>query len=198
MNQLRKMQASFSWDWGLAAPSVGIWFVSFVSQWRVLEMNKSTQNEWIKYSRKPVVLEVYDTAIIRDVTYSLKSIDDYWKFDLTVHLECGVGSQSSRSFDGYFIIDWIDIPDIPTIERHVIISELEDDTFNQTITFSVPASLVELWWPNGFGNQTLYRLVGSMRSIQPSIFAFHNEIVSILFYFNYARVFLLLLLIFFF
>lgn len=24
-NFLRKMQASFSWDWGLAAPSVGIW-----------------------------------------------------------------------------------------------------------------------------------------------------------------------------
>lgn len=25
-NFLRKMQASFSWDWGLAAPSIGIWY----------------------------------------------------------------------------------------------------------------------------------------------------------------------------
>lgn len=25
INYLRKMQASFSWDWGPAAPSVGIW-----------------------------------------------------------------------------------------------------------------------------------------------------------------------------
>lgn len=25
VNMLRKMQASFSWDWGLAAPSMGIW-----------------------------------------------------------------------------------------------------------------------------------------------------------------------------
>lgn len=25
MNMLRKMQASFGWDWGLAAPSMGIW-----------------------------------------------------------------------------------------------------------------------------------------------------------------------------
>lgn len=24
-NQLRKMQASFSWDWGPAFPSVGLW-----------------------------------------------------------------------------------------------------------------------------------------------------------------------------
>lgn len=30
MNYLRKMQASFAWDWGLAAPSVGIWFVFFL------------------------------------------------------------------------------------------------------------------------------------------------------------------------
>lgn len=27
VNQLRKMQASFSWDWGPAFPSVGIWLV---------------------------------------------------------------------------------------------------------------------------------------------------------------------------
>lgn len=25
VNFLRKMQASFSWDWGLAAPSIGLW-----------------------------------------------------------------------------------------------------------------------------------------------------------------------------
>lgn len=27
VNFLRKMQASFSWDWGLAVPSMGIWYV---------------------------------------------------------------------------------------------------------------------------------------------------------------------------
>ena len=25
MNQLRKMQSSFSWDWGPSMPTVGIW-----------------------------------------------------------------------------------------------------------------------------------------------------------------------------
>lgn len=122
-------------------------------------------------------MEVYDTAIIRDVTYSLKSIDDYWKFDLTVHLESGVGSQSIRSFDGYLIIDWIDIAEISTIEKHVIITKLADDALKETITFSVPKNLVELWWPNGFGNQTLYRLnvtwLGENRDI------FTNEIKQI-------------------
>lgn len=26
VNHIRKMQASFSWDWGPALPSVGIWY----------------------------------------------------------------------------------------------------------------------------------------------------------------------------
>lgn len=29
-NQIRKMQASFSWDWGPAFPSVGIWLVNLI------------------------------------------------------------------------------------------------------------------------------------------------------------------------
>lgn len=64
MNLLRKMQASFGWDWGLAAPSMGIW--------------------------KPAFLEIYDTANIRDVTYQL--IDDMhqWTLNITVYVETGV------------------------------------------------------------------------------------------------------------
>lgn len=45
MNLLRKMQASFAWDWGLAAPSMGIW--------------------------KDAYIDVHDTLIIRDITYEL-------------------------------------------------------------------------------------------------------------------------------
>lgn len=29
-NQIRKMQASFSWDWGPAFPSVGIWYILMI------------------------------------------------------------------------------------------------------------------------------------------------------------------------
>ena len=28
-NFIRKMQASFSWDWGPAFPSMGLWYLSF-------------------------------------------------------------------------------------------------------------------------------------------------------------------------
>lgn len=58
MNMLRKMQASFGWDWGLAAPSMGIW--------------------------KPVVLELYEVAIIRDVDVALRHNDTHWDMDIRV------------------------------------------------------------------------------------------------------------------
>lgn len=77
MNLLRKMQSSFAWDWGLAAPSMGIW--------------------------KPAFLEAYDSAVIRDITYTLtdgvesegeieKEIEvaDVWNLNISVYFETGL------------------------------------------------------------------------------------------------------------
>lgn len=83
MNLLRKMQASFAWDWGLAAPSMGIW--------------------------KNVYLDIYDSIIIRDITYQLIDgdatqetegeivNDDAWTVMIFVHLETGL---KESEFDG--------------------------------------------------------------------------------------------------
>lgn len=68
MNMLRKMQASFSWDWGPAVPSVGIW--------------------------KPVQLELYNSAIIRNVTYELVNHDEAWLVKILIHLEMGRSTNS--------------------------------------------------------------------------------------------------------
>lgn len=67
-NQLRKMQASFSWDWGPAVPSSGLW--------------------------RPVQLELYRGARIRDVTYALhwRPASGEWLIDVGVHLESGAGA----------------------------------------------------------------------------------------------------------
>lgn len=73
MNLLRKMQASFAWDWGLAAPSMGIW--------------------------KSVYLDTYDSVAIRDITYKLidgvengeiEADDDVWTLKVSVYLETGM------------------------------------------------------------------------------------------------------------
>lgn len=64
INMLRKMQASFGWDWGLAAPSMGIW--------------------------KSVVLEVYDSAIIRHITTYQLIESELWILNVVVHMETGL------------------------------------------------------------------------------------------------------------
>jgi beta-mannosidase len=70
MNLLRKMQASFGWDWGLAAPSMGIW--------------------------KNVQIEVYESIMIRDITFHLSEVNfrgsypDLWTLSIFVHMESGV------------------------------------------------------------------------------------------------------------
>lgn len=73
MNMLRKMQASFAWDWGLAAPSMGLW--------------------------KTAYLDIYDSILIRDITYQLidgdpsipdEDTSDLWTLKIYVHMETGM------------------------------------------------------------------------------------------------------------
>jgi beta-mannosidase len=63
VNHLRKMQASFSWDWGPAFPSAGLW--------------------------KSVVLEAFDVAVLREVTTSAKLTNDSWVLKIRIFLETG-------------------------------------------------------------------------------------------------------------
>lgn len=62
-NHLRKMQASFSWDWGPAFPSAGLW--------------------------KEVVLEAFDVTVLREVTASATLSDDTWLLKVGIFLEAG-------------------------------------------------------------------------------------------------------------
>lgn len=79
INLLRKMQASFSWDWGLAAPSMGLW--------------------------KEVYLEYYDSINIRDITCKLidgpleteaasegdgEESEEIWTLQVFLHIETGL------------------------------------------------------------------------------------------------------------
>ncbi|KAK9509492.1 hypothetical protein O3M35_006799 [Rhynocoris fuscipes] len=53
INKLRKMQASFAWDWGPAFPSVGLW--------------------------KPLEIEVCEGIVLRSVGTYLTTEDNYWR-----------------------------------------------------------------------------------------------------------------------
>ncbi|XP_055904783.1 beta-mannosidase [Eupeodes corollae] len=83
MNMLRKMQASFSWDWGLAAPSMGIW--------------------------KTVTLEYYEVALIRDIDVAVSRNNSHWTMDIRVFLETGI----EKNFYGELIFYAVELLSSP-------------------------------------------------------------------------------------
>ncbi|XP_068619181.1 beta-mannosidase [Battus philenor] len=133
-NQLRKMQVSFSWDWGPAFPSVGLW--------------------------KPVFIELYDTAIVRSVTTHLDLKDHIWDLRIVAHLESGT---STKRIQGYISAQLeVDAQQSIKIAKDVAVITRADGTAEIELNMSVHRDVVSLWWPNGFGDQPLYNLTVSL------------------------------------
>lgn len=123
--------------------------------------------------RKHVCLEIYDTAIIRDVIYSLNALDDDWKISVSVYLESGVGPICP--YEGYLTLIWTDLPEFSPIVKQINVLESQKDIHIETIQFTIPKKSVNLWWPNGFGEQTLYQLNVTWTGENRNIFT--NEII---------------------
>lgn len=80
VNMLRKMQASFAWDWGLAAPSMGLW--------------------------KSVQLEMYEVALLRDVDVDTSRNETHWNMHITCYLDA-VGRQNFYAQLVFYAV-WVD------------------------------------------------------------------------------------------
>lgn len=127
MNFLRKMQASFAWDWGLAAPSVGLW--------------------------KDVQLQVFDVATIRDVTIAameLKSAN--WHLRFNVYLDT---DSPSSSISGELEVLFPGINNSKVTKSVESQSDGQGELVVD-VDFDLAEEDVELWWPNGAGLPTLY------------------------------------------
>ncbi|XP_061386935.1 beta-mannosidase-like, partial [Musca vetustissima] len=124
-NMVRKMQMSFGGEWNLAAPSMGLW--------------------------KPVELEYYEVAIMRDVDVAIRRNDTHWTLDVRVFLTTGV-RQNFYAELKFIAAELLDEP--LTLDRRMIFYN------NPKIEFQVhiPKDRVNLWWPNGYGEQKLYPL----------------------------------------
>uniref|UniRef100_A0A182PVA2 beta-mannosidase n=1 Tax=Anopheles epiroticus TaxID=199890 RepID=A0A182PVA2_9DIPT len=136
VNLIRKMQASFSWDWGLAAPSMGIW--------------------------KPVRLEYYSSALIRDLTVVISEIEvngsEQWTIAVGVYLETGLASAQLK---GVLTFKIIGVPLVVHESEQTLTVTNETNEHGELLIkhgLTVARDAVERWWPNGYGKQTLYSL----------------------------------------
>ncbi|CAH2045199.1 unnamed protein product, partial [Iphiclides podalirius] len=135
-NQLRKMQASFGWDWGPAFPSVGIW--------------------------KPVFLELYDGALIRSLSTRIEMKDLDWHLKVIAHVETGTKKKRLKGFLSASLE--VDGGQSLMIGRDVEVVTRDDGTGEVELDMNVPRNVVSLWWPNGFGDQPLYDLEVSLKT----------------------------------
>lgn len=129
VNFLRKMQASFAWDWGPAFPSVGIW--------------------------KSVVLEAFDTAVLREVMVQTVESKNIWLLHINIFLQAASHAPNiSGKFSATLQLNTTPI----TVTKNDTLLPYAPGFFNTTLVLEVPKTEIELWWPNGYGNQKLYPL----------------------------------------
>ncbi|XP_022817754.1 beta-mannosidase [Spodoptera litura] len=131
VNQIRKMQASFSWDWGPAFPSVGIW--------------------------RPVYIEAYNAAILRSVTTHITKKEEEWALVIKVYFET---SMKKTQITG-ILSATLELEGKQTVKKWIPVYETSqtDGTFVVDLDLKVSENQVRTWWPNGYGEQPLYELV---------------------------------------
>lgn len=129
INMLRKMQASFSWDWGPAFPSVGLW--------------------------KPVYLESYNESLIRYVvTDVIDKDDDTWSLNVDTYF----ANNTKQAVKGQLNVA-IDTDTSKVTEIYVVDVKIDSNNeIVHSAFIDIPKNQVKQWWPNGYGSQSLYQL----------------------------------------
>lgn len=128
-NFIRKIQSSFSWDWGPAFPTMGIW--------------------------QPLLLEAVNTCIVRDVsTYTATDDFQTWNLSVGVYLDCSSAESQTGSITIHLStpLAWED-----TVSVQLTPSSAGIAFINISNVLSKDLG-IELWYPNGYGSQTLYNI----------------------------------------
>uniref|UniRef100_A0A7E4VJH1 beta-mannosidase n=1 Tax=Panagrellus redivivus TaxID=6233 RepID=A0A7E4VJH1_PANRE len=127
-NFIRKSQASFSWDWGPSIPTVGLF--------------------------RPVYIRYAYKALLNAVSPAVLPEGDHFKVAVDVDVDC-------TPFESFLMTLktqlFIGDTSIDTMLKEQIFCPA-NGTFNRTISFPVSRSKISLWYPNGYGNATVYLL----------------------------------------
>ncbi len=122
---IRKAPYHFGWDWGPRLVTSGIW--------------------------KPVILKAWNEAMINDVRFVQKSLDDSLA-RLTAQFEIEAESASGVTLG-------IRVGDSEIASRDVA---LKEGIYTYEIDFEIPQP--KRWWTNGLGEATLYRMGGTLKT----------------------------------
>ncbi|KOB66453.1 putative Mannosidase, beta A, lysosomal [Operophtera brumata] len=156
-NQLRKMQASFSWDWGPAFPSVGLWLHSAGigdQPSPPLDFGKEHYHGECHANqlRKMQASFSWDWG----PAFPSVGVDQHWDVRIRSHLE---SSLHKKHIKGYLSATLsVDGNQSIKVEREVEIQARDDGSAEADLNMTISENVVSLWWPNEYGEQPLYNL----------------------------------------
>ncbi|CAJ0918066.1 unnamed protein product, partial [Mesorhabditis belari] len=127
-NMIRKIQSSFSWDWGPAFPTIGIW--------------------------QPARLILTNAPKITMLTATVNPINDQ-----TFLLRAEATIRNSIAGTRFNLL----------VDSLGLIRATDASLGTAVIEVNVSKSTVNLWWPNGHGDQNLYTLTGSLAGVANSM-----------------------------
>ncbi|KAJ8947266.1 hypothetical protein NQ318_014162 [Aromia moschata] len=129
VNMIRKMQASFSWDWGPSFPSVGIW--------------------------KDVYIEAYHVSTIRYVAVDTTENNNSWVLNIDTYFAGNAHQEVEGDVLYELRLTTVNITRrIPVAQT---INEYNEIVLSSIVEFSKDYAVP--WWPNGYGAQDLYDLI---------------------------------------
>jgi len=132
INQLRKIQASFSWDWGPSFPTVGIW--------------------------QPIYLEYFDSPASIQQFSPLVQAEGSGDFLVNASALILCMGESSREFQATVSISELKLSVSKTVTVKCDGEDVDGEWVNVGELKVPKSSGVELWWPNGYGKQRLYNV----------------------------------------
>ncbi|KAK4290007.1 hypothetical protein Pmani_037073 [Petrolisthes manimaculis] len=135
-NHIRKMQASFSWDWGPAFPNAGIW-----KDWRLVGWNSL------------LVTDIYFSATPSSSLPTTPDPSFRPGWNITIKVWCDA-AQESGEVGGSLTISLGNLYSL----KQTITATVENYEAVLVSNFKIEEDQVDLWWPNGYGNQPLYNL----------------------------------------
>uniref|UniRef100_A0A6P7FVN4 beta-mannosidase n=1 Tax=Diabrotica virgifera virgifera TaxID=50390 RepID=A0A6P7FVN4_DIAVI len=129
VNMVRKMQASFAWDWGPSFPSVGIW--------------------------KDVYIQAFSESVIRYVVSDVSEQDqDNWNLNLDVYLATNMKNIVSGKILVEIALNFVNFAKVIDVNT----TANSNQEIVAAINIPVPKFYVNSWWPNGYGESKLYLL----------------------------------------
>ncbi|XP_031785541.1 beta-mannosidase [Nasonia vitripennis] len=129
VNHIRKMQASYGWDWGPAFPSMGIW--------------------------KEVELQPVQNALVSEVTTDVHKKSNLWQIVITVFFETFGKKNTVIDKPTHIICKFEELFLNDSLFTNL---KVRNNLAKATVILDIPDDKVQRWWPNGYGEQKLYLL----------------------------------------